>query len=306
MSAATDTVTLTKSRPRGERWPLTRIVVRQMWPAALLLLLLAFLYIGAALLIHYSDWSDAVRLRARVGQESYEFGRHVGDAHVLTARLLQDGARLAFQPALYAAVLSGVMTGREWQSRRFALTLAQSVPARRWFAARWAALAVITSVPVLALVWLYRRSAVHAVHLDLLTHGIDRQTAYFTIGPVTVAYVLLGVAAGALAGTVLRRTLPALLAAPALTWLLTALLVRSRAALLVDFPAWSQVKGWHAGGVLGLQFYQVLPQDTFLVDSLTPGDYWPYQVADSAVVLAVAAVLTWAALRVLRRRTAAA
>lgn len=303
MSAATDIVTSTKSRPRGERWPLTRIVSRQMWPVAALLLLVA-LRIGGYLVFHYFGWSHAVDLRARIGKQEYDFGRHPGDAHVRTAQLLQDGARLAFQPALYAAALTGVVTGREWQSRRVALTLAQSVSARRWFAARWAGLAAVVLVLVLPLVVLYRHSTVHAVHLDLLTHGIDRHTAYFTIGPVTVAYVLLGVAAGALTGTVLRRTVPALIAAPALTWLLTALLVRSRVALLIDFPAWSRVSGWHAGGVLGLQFYDVLPQDTFLVDSLKPGDYWPYQIAQSAVVLAVAAVLTWAALRVLRRRTA--
>ncbi|MER5796622.1 hypothetical protein [Streptomyces sp. NPDC001980] len=47
-----------------------------------------------------------------------------------------------------------------------------------------------------------------------------RQAAYFTVGPVTVAQVLLGVAAGALTGTLLRRTWPTLIAAPVVTWLL--------------------------------------------------------------------------------------
>lgn len=195
------------------------------------------------------------------------------------------------------------MTGREWGSHRVALTLTQSIPARRWFAARWAGLAVLFTVLLVPLVALYRRGAGHAVHLDLLTYGIDRQTAFFTIGPVTVAYVLLGIAAGALAGTALRNAWLALVAAPAATWLITAALVRSRAALLLDVPAWSHVHGMHSGGILGLQFYDVLPQDTYLVDSLRPADYWPYQIAESALVIAVAALLTWAALRTVRRRT---
>lgn len=143
-----------------------------------------------------------------------------------------------------------------------------------------------------------------AFRLDLLTYGADRQTAYYTIGPVTVAYVLLGVAAGALAGTLLRRAWTALVAAPALTWLLAALLVRSRAVLLLDFTLFSKVHGYHPGGLLGLQFYDALPQDSYLVNSLDPGDYWGYQVASSVLVLVLAALLALAALRVVRQRTA--
>ncbi|MGW5370336.1 hypothetical protein ACWER6_22975 [Streptomyces sp. NPDC004009] len=69
-----------------------------------------------------------------------------------------------------------------------------------------------------------------------LTYGAERQNAYYTIGPVTVAYVVLGTAAGAMAGTLLRRTWLALVAGPALAWISAAVLVRSRAVLLLDFP----------------------------------------------------------------------
>jgi hypothetical protein len=115
---------------------------------------------------------------------------------------------------------------------------------------------------------------------------------------------VLGVAAGAFTGTWLRSSWLALVAAPALTWLLTAVLVRSRAVLLADPWILSQVHGMHPGGLLGLQFYDLLPQDTYLLNSLTPGDYWGYQIASSLLVLTLAALLLHGALRILRRRLA--
>jgi hypothetical protein len=302
MSATTSTEIPAPPHKLRQRWPLARIVSRQMWPLAALVFLLAG-RTAVVLAAHYGHWHDALALRGQVGSHAYHFGRYIDDAHAQTARLLGDGADLALRPALYAAALTGAMTGREWGSRRVALTLTQSIPARRWFATRWAALAIVMCTALTPLVVLYRRSASHALHLDLLTYGADRQSAYFTVGPVTVAYVLLGTAAGALAGTVLRRAWPALIAAPAATWLITAVLVRTRAALLLDVPAWSHVKGMHPGGVLGLQFYDVLPQDSYLIDSLRPSDYWPYQAAQSTLVIAVAALLLWQALRTVRHRT---
>lgn len=304
MTAAASTRPMARRRPAlRDRWPLARIVTRQLYPAALVLLMSAA-GTAAVLVARYRQWSQAEGLRAHVGNHAYHFTPYPYDAHTMTERLLADGTRIAFLPALLAAVLAAVATAREWESRRFALTLAQSVPPARWFTARWTGLAVMLGGLLLPLVVLYRLNVLHAVHGDLLTHGIDRQTAYLTTGPVTVAYVLLGIAAGALVGMLLRRTLPAAVAAPALTWLLAALLVRSRAALLLDFPAWSKVHGFHPGGVLGLQLYGAGPQDSYLVGSLRTGDYWPYQLAETALVLALAALLLLAALRILHRRVA--
>lgn len=292
-----------EGRSGGPRLPLARFFVRQFRvPIALMGVFVLLTCLRLA--YHYQGWADAVALREHVGAHAYHFGRYVDDAHNKTDKLLADGAPLAFRPALYAAALTAVVTAREWESRRTSLTLAQSVAPRRWFAARWATLAALLAVLVLPMVVLQRISASHAFGLDLLVHGASRQTALLTVGPVTVAYVLLGVAAGAYTGTLLRRTLPALVAAPVLTWLVAAVLVRSRAALLLDFPAFSKVEGYHPGGVLGLQFYDVLPQDSYLLNSLDAGDYWGYQLASAVLVLAVAALLVHGAFRVLRRRTA--
>ncbi|MFE3638666.1 hypothetical protein [Streptomyces sp. NPDC059168] len=283
--------------------PLVRIALRQFWPLAVLFLLFA---VGmAALLVHlHQDWDDAVALRNRIGSTDYHFALHAGGAHDVTTRLLDAGKRLALLPALYAALVAGLLTGREWDTRKIVFALGQSVTPVRWFVVRWTVLAALLAVPLAPVVALYRLNVTHAVDLDLLTYGIERHTAYSVVGPVTVAYVLLGVAAGALAGTVLRNFLAAAVAGPVLTWLLVAVLVRSRAALLLDFPAWPKVDDFHSGGVLGLQFYDVLPVDSFLVNSLGKGDYWPYQLAESALAVGVAVLLALAAFRVLRHRIA--
>ncbi|WP_220292144.1 hypothetical protein [Streptomyces sp. MBT84] len=47
-----------------------------------------------------------------------------------------------------------------------------------------------------------------------------------------------------------------------------------------------------------------MPEDSYLINSLDPGDYWGYQIASSVLVLALAALFGQAALRVVRHRTA--
>ncbi|MFJ4812739.1 hypothetical protein [Streptomyces longwoodensis] len=287
----------------GSRLQLAGLLIRQLRvPLALWLLLV--LGTSVKLAYHYQGWADAVALRDHVGSHAYHFGRYVDDAHNKTAKLISDGSPLVFRPALYAAALAGLLTGREWDSRRLTLVLTQSVKPRRWFTTRWAVLGGLLVLLTVPLVVLYQHSASHAYRLDLLVHGADQQSAYFTIGPVTLAYVMLGVAAGAFTGTWLRSSWRALVAAPVLTWLLAALLVRSRAVLLVDFPLFSQVHGMHPGGLVGLQFYDLLPQDSYVLDSLHAGDYWGYQIASSVLVLALAALLLHGSLRILRRRLA--
>ncbi|OIJ66458.1 hypothetical protein [Streptomyces mangrovisoli] len=283
--------------------PLVRIAVRQYWiPLLVAALLLA--RPAATVIYHYGGWADAETLRAHVGAKAYHWGTYIDGAYNKTAKLMSDGSEIAFRPALYAALLSGVLTAREWESRRVVLALTQSISPRRWFTVRWATLAAALVVLVTPAVAAFRVSAAHAFDLNLLTFGAERQNAYFTIGPVTVAYVVLGVAAGALTGTLLRRTWATLIAAPALTWLAACLLVRSRAVILADPWIFSEVHGFHMGGVLGLMFWDALPQDAYLTNSLTPGDYWGYQIAYSILVLALAALLVHAALRALRRRVA--
>ncbi|MDF6044858.1 hypothetical protein LRD69_22465 [Streptomyces sp. JH14] len=288
-------------RPAG-RLPIARLAARQLrWLA--LVLLLPVGEIAATLLHRYSEWSDAESARARVGNYAYHFTDVPYNAHTLTDRLFADGQFVAFVPALCAAALTAILTAREWESRRVAVTLTQSVSPIRWFTVHWGVQAALTLALTMPLVVLYRLNAAHAYHEDLLVHGAYQATLYFIVGPVTLAYVLLGVAAGAFVGTALRRTLPALLAAPALLWLLVGVLVRARLAALLDYPVFSETHGFHAGGVLGLQFFHLLPKDDYLVNSLTPGDYWPYQLAQTALVLALTAALAHSALRIVRRRT---
>lgn len=282
------------TRTTGERRSLARTLARMYWIPALTMVLAA-LGTAALLVERYHGWAGEVAVRERVGAYSFQF--------IATNSFSTLGGRIAFLPAMYAALLAGLTTGQEWRSRRVVLSLGQSVSPRRWFGVRWSLLAALVTVLVLPVVVLYRLNVIHADHLGLLSPGAQTQGLILTVGPVTLAYVILGVAAGALAGTVLRTTWSAALTGPLLTWILTALMVRSRAALLLDIPALSKVHGMAPGGVLGLQFYGLLPTDSLLQNSLSRSDYWPYQLAESTLVLAVAALLALAAFRVLRRRT---
>ena len=291
---STTTLDAPETRTTGERWPLARTVTR-MYRLPALLLALMTMGIAALLVYRYHAWAGDVALHDRVGD--YSFARLVTDS------FSANGDRIAFLPALCAAFLTGLTTGQEWQTRRMVLTLGQSVTPQRWFTVRWSLLAALFTALLLPLVVLYRLNVTHADHLGLLSPGAETQSIIHTVGPATLAYVILGIAAGALAGTVLRSTWSAAVAGPVLTWILAALLVRSRAALLLDIPALSKVHGMHSGGVLGLQFDSLLPTDSYLQNALSRSDYWPYQLAESALVLVLAALLALAAFRVLRRRT---
>lgn len=304
---STATLDAPDTRPGGTRtfrglWPLTRTVMRMYRPLAAVLLLIA-LGVFATLLHRYYGWAGALAQREHAGDQAYYFSSLIIGAHDYTDSLFADGSHIAFLPAICAAAVSGLTTGQEWQSRRAALVLTQSISPRRWFALRWSLLTALFGVLLLPVLVLYRLNVTHALHLGLLSAGDEPRTASLTVGPVTLAYVVLGIAAGALAGTLLRNAWYAAIAGPVATWVLAASLVRFRVALLLDVPAFSKVSGMHSGGILGLQTYGLLPTDSYLLNSLAESDYWPYQLAQSALVLAAAALLVLAALRVLRRRT---
>lgn len=304
---SSSTVPLTKTapgrRPAPGSGPVVRLTLRQLRWLALALLVPAG-ETAATLWYRYRQWGDAEQTRAGYGSHRYHFDYHVPyNAYTMTDRLLADGQYVTFLPALLAAALAAGLTAHEWGARRVAFTLTQSVSPVRWFATRWTLLAALPLALAAALLVLYRLNVTHAYRQDLLTYGGARHTLYFTTGPATLAYVLLGTAAGALAGTVLRRTGPALLAGPAALMLVVAVLVRSRLAALIDYPLFSRAHGFHHGGVAGLQFFHLLPDDISLDLSLQPSDYWPYQLIQSGLALLVAAVFTWWALRIVRRRT---
>ncbi|MFF4120423.1 hypothetical protein [Streptomyces sp. NPDC001714] len=175
------------------------------------------------------------------------------------------GEALTYSCVAVAAWAGGALIGRELESGTARLAWTQSVSPARWLADRLiaAALPLVAGGGLLALafgwVWSSDQGA-------LVTNWTwDR--VFIPRGPLLPALLLLGLAVGALAGIALRRTLPALGAAAAVT-LVTRLYLRA---------AWKPLHGPLHG-------------------------FWAVHLSATAMVLALTAAATAGAFLLLRRR----
>jgi hypothetical protein len=237
---------------------------------------------------------------------------------------------VSYLPLLVAAWAGATLTGRELESGTAALSWTQSVPPARWLTAKLAVPALLVTagtavlVPVHRLMWQGGQDLAWASWYDA--------DFYRAEGPVTVVYALCGLAFGALAGLLLRRSLPALGAAfaallvvyvlgnvyrPSLWPVVTVTGVR---ALNPPEDALTLQHGviTTAGIRIGNNTACVEQSDAawikrcmtdshisgFWVDYHPRSHFWPLQLAESGVVLALAALAVLAAYAVLRRRTA--
>ncbi|MEU2604375.1 ABC transporter permease [Streptomyces albus] len=235
-------------------------------------------------------------------------------------------------PFLVAAWAGTMLTGRELETGTAGLAWTQSVTPARWLAARLLvpAALVTAGTGLLAGLHHYVWSAGRG-RIDTAKSWYDSST-FFANGPVPVALALTGLAVGALAGLLWRRSLPALITSVAATggvfvalhWALPYLwpTVHRVSSLKLDTPAGVGLSA-HSGVVTssGEQLPQpwcgssVSPQCRALYEKLDAVGYfrdyhpfshhWPLQLTATAVVLALGALLTLAAFRVLRARTGA-
>lgn len=112
-------------------------------------------------------------------------------------------------PFLIGAFLGAPLLARELEQGTWQLAWTQAIPRVRWLAVKLAVLAVLTgalAVVLTAVITWYRRP------LDTLD-GRFTADAFDLEGLAPTAYALFAFAAGATAGTLLRRSLPALAAA---------------------------------------------------------------------------------------------
>ncbi|MFI9246869.1 ABC transporter permease [Streptomyces sp. NPDC053086] len=114
-------------------------------------------------------------------------------------------------PVLVAGWAGAALVGRELESGTARLAWTQGTSPARWLAVRLAVPAVAVAAGSTLLFWLHRLAwNAGRGRIDTAKDWYDRFTFYAN-GPTTVALALAGLALGALAGLVLRRTLPALL-----------------------------------------------------------------------------------------------
>ncbi|MBT2482407.1 ABC transporter permease subunit [Streptomyces sp. ISL-94] len=246
-------------------------------------------------------------------------------------RLFMEAANtgLLFLPLLVGAFVAGPMTARELESGTWRLALTQSATAKAWLGAKVLVAAAVAVLGSAALAGVYRLGWVR-ISGTYQFHWADRGT-YEATGPVLVGYCLLGVAIGALVGQLVRRTL----AAMAVTGLLTGLVLLGLGALRWSFLSVETNTVPFPGSPAKLIPHSALLMDSGLLTAtgerlpeyacfarthnlrVCPADmhitaryaefhpashYWPTQLIETSLLLALTAALLYAAFRLVRAR----
>ncbi|GAA2269739.1 hypothetical protein GCM10010145_00010 [Streptomyces ruber] len=234
---------------------------------------------------------------------------------------------LSLAPLLTAAWAGAALIGRELENGTAALAWTQSVSPARWLAAKLAVPAALLVTGTVALTLLHR--TVWSAN-GTLWQSVGRQwhqeNVYIANGTLLTAYALLALAVGALAGLLARRALPALVTA--LVSLFAALYVLGdlrphlwpvKTLTGTDgYPPYRDTDMVLGDGALtstGARVEDPLCVDDaaclarhdivgFYRDYHPASHFWPLQLVETGIVLAVAAALTVAAFALLRRRTA--
>ncbi|MEU1698413.1 ABC transporter permease [Streptomyces pseudogriseolus] len=234
-------------------------------------------------------------------------------------------------PFLIAAWAGGSLTGRETESGTARLAWTQGVSPVRWLVSRLTFPAALTVTATGLTAWLHRRAWTAGEHrIDTIKPWYDAATFYAN-GTVPVALALTGLALGVLAGLLLRRAMAALATATVALGVLWALVhaalpyLWSPVTKVSALTAGPSGSGLHVGeGVLTADGDRLaapclsgamdscratldeLGAVSFYRDFHPAAHYWPLQLVASGILLAVAALLTYAAFQVVRRTTATA
>ncbi|MFF8280254.1 ABC transporter permease [Streptomyces lateritius] len=232
-----------------------------------------------------------------------------------------------YLPLLVGAFVAGPMVARELESGTYKLALTQSVTPGRWLASKLVTAGAVTVATTLALMAVYALGLAR-VRTDYQFTWDERGT-YEATGTVLVAYGLLAVAVGALVGQLVRRTVVAmaatgvvvgvvLLVLSVLRWDFIAVrtitgpvgpsLLVPDAGMYVDSglirTTGQRLPGWYCPEPLDEN--GVCRPDVDIaaqyVDYHPASHFWPLQLIETGIVLALAALALLAAFRVLSRR----
>ncbi|MGW1669629.1 ABC transporter permease [Streptomyces sp. NPDC002324] len=233
---------------------------------------------------------------------------------------------LTVAPALIGAWAGGALIARELESGTAHLAWTQSVTPARWLAAKLAlpAAVIVSGTGLLTLLNRLVWSREERLRQALGARDWWEFSTFTGHGTVATAYALLGLAVGVLAGLLIRRSLPALGVGLAGTAALAAVLQSNRHLL---WPTASHVstspnRNWTGELVdrgfvtsTGERVSDLTCEGTscdqdgavaFYADYHPSSHFWPLQLVETGIILAVTTVLVWAAFRLLRRRTGGA
>jgi hypothetical protein len=235
-------------------------------------------------------------------------------------------AALTLTPALIGAWAGGALIGRELETGTARLAWTQSVTPAHWLAAKLAvpAAAIVSGTVLLTLLNRLVWSREERLRQGVLGRDWFEYTVFTGNGPVATAYALLALAVGVVAGLLIRRSLPALAAGVTGVAVVMGVLRTQRHALWpvetvvsrTPEPRWQgdpvgrgflDASGDRIPDVECLDDVCDPPHITgYYVDYHPSSHYSPLQLVETGIVLAVTALLVWAAFRLLRRRTGGA
>ncbi|MFF2024050.1 hypothetical protein ACFVW2_19900 [Streptomyces sp. NPDC058171] len=227
---------------------------------------------------------------------------------------------------LVAAFVAGPLIARELESGTFRLAWTQAETPRRWLTGRLVLGCAVVIVAGTVCVGLIRFARTTSVEQGMLW---SHESVFPTLGPVLVAYLVLAVALGALVGLLLRRVILSMAAALLGTGAVLVGLAQLRPYL---WPHETYVRKGEGEGTFppgnSYQFdYGLLTLDgdrvphTWLncpgresteclrgqgysgrwIDYHPASHFWPLQLVETGIVLALAALAVFVSLRVLRK-----
>lgn len=333
MTAATATRPLARRTspltPRGTVWTALRLhdAALMVWGAVV-----AVTSVG--LLWAYGFGADAVREKAQQLAASCAMDTFCGDTpHGATfsyeAVADLSAYAIAYLPFLVAAWAGATLVARELESGTAALAWTQSVSPARWLAAQLAVPAALITAGTTVLVLLHRLMWIDG--RDILYEDWYETDVFRSNGTVAVGAALCALAVGALAGMLVRRTLPALGVAVAVTVAVQTLgdlfrdslwpvvsVTGAAASHLPDSAALMKegvvlTSGERVGvnpacvEMTGADLKKCMSENgisDFWATYHPSSHFWPLQLTETALLLTLTALAVFLSFRVLKRRTA--
>ncbi|MFD3487645.1 hypothetical protein [Streptomyces sp. NPDC058665] len=231
---------------------------------------------------------------------------------------------LQFLPGVLGAFVAGPVIARELESGTYKLAWTQSMSPARWLASKLLPLAVpgLLLVALLTVVRAWAASSVPG-STPYPEKPWYELTTYLSLGTAPVAYSLLGIAAGALVGLLVGRTVPAMSVALLVLGGVFLAMNRVRDRLWPTKAATSPLDGYpKTGRTAWTRDNGLLDADgdrlpdmncevacqakrgatARYLDYHPESHFWPIQLVETGIVLALATACVFAAFAVLRRR----
>ncbi|MER5753171.1 ABC transporter permease [Streptomyces sp. NPDC002088] len=334
MSTLTAPAPARSSRPSGPSWLVLRLhrPALLVWAVVVVVGVALTLWLGGPL----TDASaDAWRQYNACTQPTCPYDQDAITTYKSVA--LYAAFIVALAPLAVAAWAGGALFGREVEDGTAQLAWTQSVSPARWLAVKlaWPAALIVVGLTPLALLY-HRAWSAGQGRIDTIKPWTDVLT-YTASGPVPVAVALFALAFGAVAALRLGRALPALGLTGAASFGVWSIAEALRIRL---WPTVTRVAGLDSDSIPGtnraetvergivtsggthvagdstcyLPGYKDAPGCATKLEQLHATGYyadvhpyshfWPLQLMESGVVLALAAVTAFVAFWLLRRRTA--